>query len=120
MEFTPTFIPKINKKSQKIVNKIQDIESTPNKTLNDVYSLERRRRSSYLENTIRFSNKGREKFSKTIDEIDLMSKEKKHDKSLGANKKNEKINLVQYNETNKFVVEALATKKHGKIMLKIN
>lgn len=60
---------------------------------------------------------------KEIDEKDMRYKsvgKENQSKESSSSKKLRKINIVEYNEANKFVVEALETKKQAKIMMKID
>ena len=117
---TPTFTPKINKNSLKIIEKLT--EKGGNQQKNGDYSSERKPRASFLENTISFSTKGNEKFQRSTDEKDMRHRTSNNEESFYAKSSNkkQKINLVEYNESNKFVIESLKTKKQPKIMLKIN
>lgn len=114
---TPTFTPKINKKSQKIVEqrskspKVSDFHSV---------SVERKPRPSFLENTISYISKETSKFQAKTDENDLRFKSaNSKDSYFEKNKKKHKINFVEFNESNQFVVEALKNKNGEKVTLKI-
>ena len=118
---TPSFTPKINKNSYKLAER-KELSKSPNPNDFHSVSVERKPRPSFLENTISYSSKGKEKFQKNVDERDLKYRSSRsNDESFfEKNRKKHKINVVEYNDTNKFVVEKLNTKKQPKIMLKIN
>lgn len=117
---TPSFIPKINKNSQKIIDNKN--ERIVRKNFTNEYSSDRKKpRPSFLDNTISFLIKGNEKFVKSVDEKDLRySLLRKRENSDENKKTSKKINLVEFNESNKFVIETLKNKKHGKLLMKIN
>lgn len=119
---TPSFTPKINKKSYKLAER-KDGSKSPNPNDFHSVSVERKPRPSFLENTISYSSKGKEKFQKSSDERDMKyrSSQSNDESFFERNRKKHKINVVEYNDANKFVVEKLkSSKKQPKIMLKIN
>jgi len=65
------------------------------------FSSEKRKRPSFLTNTISFSTKEQEKFTKSVDEKDLKMKNKSFEENFGENNsKKKKKKLIWWNIMN--------------------